>query len=60
MGAYKIFINESFLKCFNINFMKNNIKIVKKINFFSFFHKKFLKIFHKLVPLGIHKLFSLI
>ena len=60
MGAHKIFINESFLKCFNITFMKNNIKIMKKINFFFFFHKIFLKIFHKLVPLGIHKLFPLI
>ena len=45
MGAHKIFINESFLKCFNITFTKNNIKIVKKINFFSFFIKYFLKYF---------------
>ena len=49
-NVFRVFINGSFKKIFDTTFMRN-IKSCQNSNLFSFFHKKLLNKFYKLMPL---------
>ena len=57
MGVLRIIVNKLNYESFNITFMENIKKLLKKLITLLFSYKMFIKIVSKLTFLGIHQHF---